>query len=500
MSKATLITLATTAMLAACTAPAPKPFGPVPTEAQLAWQRMEVNMFCHFGPNTFTGAEWGSGAESETVFAPTALDCRQWVDVASQAGMGGIILTAKHHDGFCLWPSKYSSHTVPDSLDILRALRTAIDDHNSALQPPTSDLRPSPSDLRPSTSDLRPPTSDLKMGVYISPWDRNHPAYGTPEYNTVFANTLREVHTNYGPFFEQWFDGACGEGPNGKRQEYDWSLFEGTVTEVNPQCVMFSDVGPGCRWVGNEEGYAGETNWSTLQVENGKRKTENGGCGNSPISTFNFPLSTLNWVPAEVDVSIRPGWFWHADEHPKTVDQLMEIYYNSVGRNGLLLLNVPPDTRGRIPAEDSAVLVAFRQERDRIFATDLAQGAKAHAWHRLGHSAKNVLDTAYHTYWAATGKKAELTLTLDSVTEFDIIVIQEYIPLGQRVTSVNLLLDPDGGLYSYTLGDEPLCTTVGYKRIIRLDHPVRWQKLVFQFEALAPPVINRIALYNTQAQ
>ena len=199
-------------------------------------------------------------------------------------------------------------------------------------------------------------------------------------------------------------------------------------------------------------------------------------------------------------MSIRPGWFWHADEHPKTVDELMEIYYNSVGRNGLLLLNVPPDTRGRIPAEDSAVLVAFRQERDRIFATDLAQGAKAHAWHRLGHSAKNVLDTAYHTYWAATSKKAELTLTLDSVTEFDIIVIQEYIPLGQRVTSVNLLLDPDGGLYSYTLGDQPLCTTVGYKRIIRLDHPVRWQKLVFQFEALAPPVINRIALYNSKAQ
>ena len=450
-------------MLAACTTPEPKPFGPVPSEAQLTWQRMEVNMFCHFGPNTFTGAEWGSGQEAEEVFAPTALDCRQWVDVAEQAGMGGIILTAKHHDGFCLWPSAYSTHTVPDSLDILRALRSAIDAHNS----------------------------NLKMGVYISPWDRNHPAYGTPEYNTVFANTLREVHTAYGPFFEQWFDGACGEGPNGKRQEYDWPLFEGTVTAVNPQCVMFSDVGPGCRWVGNEEGYAGETNWSRLKVESGKRKTESGGCGD---------INGDSWIPAEVDVSIRPGWFWHADEHPKTVDELMEIYYNSVGRNGLLLLNVPPDDRGLIPAEDSAVLVSFRQERDRIFSHDLAQGAKAHAWHRRGHSAKHVLDTAYHTYWAATCKEAELTLTLDSITTFDMIVIQEYIPLGQRVTSVNLLLDPEDGLYSYTIGDEPLCTTVGYKRIIRLAHPIRWQKLVFQFEALAPPVINRIALYNTQAQ
>ena len=479
MKKTNIIFLSFSLLAAACGLSSPKPYGPVPTEAQLAWQRMEVNMFCHFGPNTFTGAEWGSGEESEEVFAPTALDCRQWVDVACQAGMGGIILTAKHHDGFCLWPSQYSNHTVADSLDVLRALRTAIDDHNS---------------------DLQPPTSDLKMGVYISPWDRNHPTYGTDAYNEVFVNTLREVHTNYGPFFEQWFDGACGEGPNGKKQQYDWPRFMQTMHDLNPQAVIFSDVGPGCRWVGNEQGHADSTNWSTLQVENGGRKTENGACGTPPLSPFTSHLSPLRWIPAEVDVSIRPGWFWHADEHPKTVDQLMEIYYNSVGRNGLLLLNVPPDTRGRIPAEDSAVLVAFRAERDRIFATDLTQGAKAHAWHRYGHSAKNVLDTAYHTYWAATSKKAELTLTLDSVTEFDIIVIQEYIPLGQRVTSVNLLLDPDGGLYSYTLGDDPLCTTVGYKRIIRLDHPIRWQKLVFQFEALAPPVINRIALYNSKAQ
>ena len=448
-----------TATLLGCTEPVA--YGPVPTDAQLAWQRMEVNMFCHFGPNTFTGAEWGTGKESRKVFAPKAIDCRQWVDVARQAGMGGIILTAKHHDGFCLWPSKYSTHTVADSMDVLRQFVDACRE------------------------------GGLKAGVYISPWDRNHPSYGTPEYNTVFANTLREVHTTYGPFFEQWFDGACGEGPNGKKQVYDWPLFEGTVTDINPQCVMFSDVGPGCRWVGNEEGRADETNWSRLKVENGERKTKSGGCGDKDGD---------RWIPAEVDVSIRPGWFWHKKEHPKSVDELMEIYYNSVGRNGLLLLNVPPDNRGRIPAEDSAVLVAFRKERDRIFSNDLAQGAKASAWHRRWHRAKNVLDTAYHTYWAASCKDAELTLTLDSVTEFDIIVIQEYIPLGQRITKVNLLLDPDDGLYSYTFGDKPLCTTVGYKRIIRLDHPIRWQKLVFQFEGMAPPVVNRIALYNSKAQ
>ena len=472
MYKNALILLTATLMLIACSDP--KPYGPVPSDAQLAWQRMEVNMFCHFGPNTFTGAEWGSGQEAEGLFAPTVLDCRQWVDVARQAGMGGIILTAKHHDGFCLWPSAYSTHTVPDSLDVLRQFVDAC-------------------------------RGKVKAGVYISPWDRNHPTYGTDAYNDVFVNTLREVHTTYGPFFEQWFDGACGEGPNGKKQHYDWPRFMQTMHELNPQCILFSDIGPGCRWVGNEEGHCGDPCWSTLNTDgatpsDNKPQPSELETGHAPLNTEHYSLNTLRWAPAEVDVSIRPGWFWHADEHPKTVDELMEIYYNSVGRNGLLLLNVPPDTRGRIPAEDSAVLMAFRAERDRIFSKDLAQGAKTHAWHRRGHGAKNVLDTAYHTYWAATGKNAELTLTLGSVTEFDIIVIQEYIPLGQRVTSVNLLLDPDDGLYSYTLGDQPLCTTIGYKRIIRLDHPVRWQKLVFQFEALAPPVINRIALYNSKAQ
>lgn len=466
---------AATLLAAACTGADPAPYGPVPTEAQLAWQRMEINMFCHFGPNTFSGAEWGDGTEAEEIFSPRRLDCSQWVKVAQEAGMRGIILTAKHHDGFCLWPSAFSTHTVTQS--------SWNEGHSDVLRQFVDACR-----------------GKVKAGVYISPWDRNHPAYGTERYNDVFDSMLHEVHTQYGPLFEQWFDGACGEGPNGKRQTYDWSRYMHSMNELNPQCIVFSDVGPGCRWVGNEEGRAGETCWSTLQVESGKRTVESEASEHgTPPSAVHSPLSTLNWIPAECDVSIRPGWFWHPDEHPKTVDELMEIYYNSVGRNGLLLLNVPPDTNGRISAEDSAVLVAFRAERDRIFSKDLAQGATASAWHRPGHRAKNVLDTAYHTYWAATGKEAELTLELDSVTEFDIIVIQEYIPLGQRVTSVGLLLDPGDGLYSYSLGDSPLCTTVGYKRIIRLDHPIRWRKLVFQFEGMAPPVINRIALYNSKA-
>ncbi len=455
--------------LAACSSP--EPFGPVPSEAQLAWQRMEINMFCHFGPNTFSGAEWGDGSEPEDLFNPRALDCRQWVDVAEQACMKGIILTAKHHDGFCLWPSAQSTHTVAQS---------SWNEGNGDV-------------LREFTDACR---GRVKAGVYISPWDRNHPTYGTDEYNEVFVNTLREVHTAYGPMFEQWFDGACGEGPNGKKQRYDWPRFMQTMSELNPNAIVFSDIGPGCRWVGNEEGRAGETCWSTLNTE-GATPSEN---KPAPEVLTVGHQGGSQWVPAECDVSIRPGWFWHPDEHPKTVDELMEIYFNSVGHNGLLLLNVPPDTNGRICAEDSAVLVAFRAERDRIFARDMAQGAKARAMHRPGHRANNVLDTAYHTYWAATAKEANLTLALDSVAEFDIIVIQEYIPLGQRVTSVGLAIDEGDGIYPQTTPDHPLCTTVGYKRIVRLDAPMRTDRLVFTFRALAPPVINRIALFNSKGK
>ena len=447
-------------LLSACASVSPMPFGAVPSTAQLEWQRMEINMFCHFGPNTFTGAEWGSGEEKEEVFAPTDLDCSQWVDVAEAAGMKGIILTAKHHDGFCLWPSSYSTHTVTKNNDVLRQFTDAC--HGR-----------------------------VKAGVYISPWDRNHPAYGSNEYNSVFANTLKEVHSLYGPFFEQWFDGACGEGPNGKRQVYDWPLFEGTVLNINPSCILFSDVGPGCRWVGNEEGRADETCWSRLEVENGMRKTESGGGGD---------INGSQWIPAEVDVSIRPGWFWHKDEHPKTVEELMEIYYNSVGRNGLLLLNVPPDDRGRIPAEDSAMLAAFRAERDRIFNHDLAQDATIYAFvnERNANSRypiNNLLDTAYHTYWMPSDDDTSyvtLMVQLPEEREIDIVMLQEYIPLGQRVSQFSIgYKNHEHEVLVLAQG-----TTIGYKRLIRLPHPIRTQSLYITIEhALAPPILNRLSLH-----
>ncbi|MBO4606415.1 MAG: alpha-L-fucosidase [Prevotella sp.] len=450
------ITLTASLLLSACASFSPNPFGAVPTDAQLEWQRMEINMFCHFGPNTFTGAEWGSGEESKEVFAPTDLNCRQWVDVAEAAGIKGIILTAKHHDGFCLWPSAYSTHTVSDTLDVLRSFVDAC--HGR-----------------------------VKAGVYISPWDRNHPTYGTEKYNKVFVNTLREVHENYGPFFEQWFDGACGEGPNGKKQHYAWPRFIQTVYDINPECIVFSDIGPGCRWVGNEEGHTGDPCWSTLNTE-GATPSDN---KPQPSELETGHQGASSWVPAEVDVSIRPGWFWHADEHPKSVTELMEIYYNSVGRNGLLLLNVPPDPTGRIPAEDSAMLVAFRAERDRIFGTDLAKDAIIHTSSELNrqYAASNLLDTNYHTYWATDSLQATITLELKHPKTFDIIVLQEYIPLGQRVCNFHVIC-----------GNQRIDgTTIGYKRILRLPEPITTDRITVVIDSvLAPPVLNRISLHLTK--
>ena len=257
-------------------------------------------MFCHFGPNTFSGKEWGDGTEAEDLFNPTDLDCRQWAATAKAAGFKGILITAKHHDGFCLWPSPVSSHTVAQSAwrdgqgDVLREISDACREYG------------------------------LKFGVYISPWDRNDPHYGTDAYNDVYVKTLESVLGGaYGPVFEQWLDGANGEGPNGKKQQYDWPLFHETILRLQPQAVIFSDVGPGCRWVGNEKGRAGRTNWGKLDIEGFTP-----GHGAPPVDTLNQGNRYgSHWVPAETDVSIRPGWFWKASETPqvKTVQQLLKI-------------------------------------------------------------------------------------------------------------------------------------------------------------------------------
>ena len=453
-------------VFAGCGVNPPAPYGPCPTDAQLHWQQMEMNMFCHFGPNTFSGLEWGEGTEPEDMFNPSALNCDQWAMVAKNAGMKGIIITAKHHDGFCLWPNPVSNHTVRES-----------------------SWRGGKGDVLHELSDACR-RAGLKFGVYISPWDRNAPTYGTPEYNETFRRTLESALTQYGEIFEQWFDGANGEGPNGKRQEYDWPLFNSTVARLQPQAVIFSDVGPGCRWVGNEVGCCGETCWSRLTTEDFEP-------GKSPaLDILNQgEADGASWLPAETDVSIRPGWFYHADEQPKSLQQLLSIYYTSVGRNSLLLLNVPPDTRGMIPAADSLRLLELREALDSIFSHDLAQDARITASSCRGKAYRpsNVTDTHYHRYWTVddTCLTPTITLTFDHPATFNRIMLQEYIPLGQRVAQFEVEV-MQGGKW------QTLChaTTIGYKRIL-LTHQTTTTAVRVRFtNCLACPVINRIALFQ----
>lgn len=463
-----LLTILLTA--AACTLRPPEPFGACPTPQQVAWQQMEMNLFCHFGPNTFTGAEWGDGTEPEDIFQPTDLDCRQWVETARAAGFKGVILTAKHHDGFCLWPSPESAHTVAQSAwrdgqgDVLHELSEAC------------------------------AAEGLRFGVYISPWDRNDPRYGSPAYNEAFVRTLESVlDGRYGPVFEQWFDGACGEGPTGRRQVYDWPLFNATVERLQPQAVIFSDVGPGCRWVGNERGEAGRTNWSTLAVEGFEP-----GAGSPPVEVLNGGSpGAPHWAAAETDVSIRPGWFWRASEtaQVKRVQELLQIYYESVGRNSLLLLNVPPDTRGRIDAVDSLRLMEFRAALDAVFAVDLAAGAAVSGPSRgRGFAPANVLSGDYDSYWALPDDRttASLTLEFPEPRTFNRILLQEYIPLGQRIAAFHVEMLTPEGVWQEIARE----TTVGYKRIVLTPTVTTTALRLVIDDALACPTLTRLALYH----
>ena len=457
-------------ILCACTTGAPEPYGALPLPEQLEWQKMEMNMFVHFGPNTFSGKEWGDGTEAEDMFNPTCMDCRQWASIASAAGFKGIIITAKHHDGFCLWPTSTSTHSV--------AAGTWRDGRGDVLR-----------DLSEACRE-----QGLKFGVYVSPWDRNHPAYGTEEYNALYAKAVEEVHTGYGEVFEHWFDGACGEGPAGKKQVYDWPLFHSTVRKYSPHAIMFSDVGPGCRWMGNERGRAGVTNWSRLNTEGFEP-----GAGAPPIDTLQQGnVHGKEWVPAETDVSIRPGWFWKESENSrvKTAQELMDIYYSSVGRNSLLLLNVPPDDRGLIHPADSAALMEFRRMREEAFARDLTEGATVSASAERGRKfrAENVLDGDYDSFWAVPDDilTPSLEISLPAEVRVSRILLQEYIPLGQRVAAFELDAWTDAGWKTVSSG-----TTIGYKRILLLDSPVQTSRLRLRItRTFACPVLNRLMLLS----
>ena len=455
--------------LGSCSPGAPEPYGALPSPAQIAWQQMETNMFMHFGPNTFTGKEWGDGTEIADIFNPTDMDCRQWAATAKAAGMKGIIITAKHHDGFCLWPNPVSQHTVAQSSwrngqgDVLKELSEACREYG------------------------------LKFGVYISPWDRNDPHYGTPEYNDVFVETLESALGSYGEVFEQWFDGANGEGPNGKKQVYDWPRFNGTVLDIHPDAIIFSDFGPGCRWVGNERGSAGRTSWGTLNTEGFEP-----GMSASTDSLNIGNVHGSHWVPAETDVSIRPGWFWKESENSrvKSLQHLLKIYYESVGRNSLLLLNVPPDERGHIHEIDSARLREFRGALDAIFAEDRLAGSTATADRVRGKrfAAANLLNDDYDAYWAAPDGclSASVTVTFPEARTFNRVMLQEYIPLGQRIAGFDIEVQEENGEWR-TVAQE---TTIGYKRLVLIPTVTATALRVNITRSYACPVLNRVAAYQ----
>ena len=410
---------------------------PLPNKPQLAWHDMEYYLFMHFGPNTFTGKEWGEGTEPEDIFQPSQLDCGQWARIAKESGAKGIIITAKHHDGFCLWPSKFSTHTVRESKwregkgDVLKELSIACRKEG------------------------------LKFGVYISPWDRNHPDYGTERYNEVFKGMLKELLTNYGSVWELWWDGANGEGPNGKRQEYDWKGFEQTVRQLSPRTVIFSDIGPDIRWVGNEKGIAGQTNWNYLNTAGFTR-----GIGAPPVdSLLQGNKNGKHWIPAECDVSIRPGWFYRSseDEQVKSSNTLFDLYLKSVGRGANLLLNVPPDTRGLIHETDSASLAGFKKLRDTAFADNILRTANTY-W-EFGEMDFFPDTLTIRTFEKEPGNYGinvqNFVVQLPQAAPINCIILREAVHLGQTIQNFRIVLYNEKNIVKEIRG-----TTVGRKRIL----------------------------------
>lgn len=457
---------------------APPPLPPVPSARQLAWQKLEFYAFIHFNINTFTNKEWGYGDESPELFQPSALDCRQWAAVVKEAGLKGIILTAKHHDGFCLWPSAYTEHSVKNSPwkggqgDVVRELAQACREYG------------------------------LKMGLYLSPWDRNRADYGRPEYLTYYRRQLRELLSNYGPIFEVWFDGAnggtgyyggaCEERKIDRRTYYDWPTTFKLVRELQPEAVIFSDAGPDVRWVGNEKGIAGETNWSMINKDEFAP-------GVADLEILNHGLENgRDWVPAECDVSIRPGWFYHPeeDDQVKTVAELLNIYFKSVGRNASLLLNLPVDRTGRINSHDRRRLQEFRQALDEIFAENLAAGQPVEASSWRGRHSRfapgNVTDGREETYWCTDDEvtTASLTVRLADQVPVNMILLQEYIALGQRVKKFKIEVWREEKWQPVAEG-----TTIGYKRILLFPTVKTRRVRLTILASRACPVINNVELY-----
>jgi len=443
-----------------------------PTPQQVAWQELEFICFTHFGVNTFTDREWGDGKEDPKIFQPTALDARQWARACKDAGMKMIILTCKHHDGFCLWPSRYTEHCVKNS-----------------------PWRDGKGDVVKEVSDACR-EARLRFGVYLSPWDRNQKTYGSDAYNEYFKNQLRELLTNYGDVFEVWFDGACGEGPNGKRQVYDWPGYFKIIRELQPKAVI-AIMGPDVRWVGNESGLARESEWSVLPKPGDRLKfyDQRDPAGRKRLAA----AAEFVWYPAECDVSIRPGWFYHAsqDKQVKSLQHLLDIWYKSVGRNSLLLLNVPPDRRGLFHENDVARLRELRATLDATFKTNLAAGRPVHATSAApGHEAAKATDGDGATWWAPAGGtiQASLEINLGGPATFDRAMLQEMIATGQRVEQFKLEAWDGQGWKEITRA-----TTIGYKRLLRFPQQTTSRVRLVILDSRDTPTIRELGLYKASA-
>jgi len=459
-----------------------------PTERQAAWQELEFTVFFHFGINTFAGLEWGKKDVKTDIFNPSALDARQWIRTAKDAGAKLAVLVAKHHDGFCNWPSNYTDYSVKNSPwrgghgDLLKEVSDACREYG------------------------------IKFGLYLSPWDIHSEYYGTEEYNTYFKNLLTEVLTLYGQVDEVWFDGACGEGPNGKKQVYDWMGYYELIRKLQPEAVI-SIMGPDVRWVGTESGYGRETEWSVIPVSQVSLESIASDSRQAPGMDVFLPpgdmmqedlgsrekirdAGGLIWYPSEVDVSIRPGWFYHAsdDSLVKSPDKLVDIFFSSVGRNSVLLLNLPPDKRGLINENDVKSLKGMRAILDSAFRINLAWGAIINPVNGNPKSKPgNMIDNNSLTYW--TTKKgsntASFIIELKEQASFNCLGISEFFKDGQRVE--NFLVEiPEGKSWKIIASG----TTIGYKRLLRFPSVFTNILRIRITSARDNPEISEIGLYS----
>lgn len=447
---------------------------PIPSERQKIWQEMEYYAFIHFNMNTFTNKEWGYGDESPSKFNPTSLDTDQWAEVIKNSGMKGIIITAKHHDGFALWPSNYTSHSVK----------------NSPWKNGEGDLI---KDLEKSCRKF-----GLKLGIYLSPWDRNHPDYGTKKYISYFRNQLTELLTNYGEIFEVWFDGANGgSGFYGgtseirkvdKKNYYDWENTHKIIRELQPNAVIFSDAGPDIRWVGNEKGYADKTTWSNIY-----RDSVYGGMPDY----YKFSSGQENgshFIPTETDVSIRPGWYYHPDEDDKvkSLEKLIDIYFNSVGLNSSLLLNIPVDTRGLIHENDKKRLYELNNYIKNTFSNNFFMESKMY-FNGISHPIDKLIDNKISTMCHFKTKLNNvIEISLNKKKVVDIFKISENINLGQRIKKFRLQALVDDNWVTIEEG-----TTIGSKRLIKFD-PIELKEIKLTIiDSKDIPMISEIGIYKS---